>query len=83
MDLGHVSKYGWYCFDFALTSHELNNVRLSLIEDELDIRGLALLKLFLKEAATVLILAKTINLTNKALELHLSEAEILCEMSEC
>lgn len=57
-------------------------MRFSLIEDELDVGRLALLELLLKEAATVLIFAKTINLANKALELHLSEAEVLCQRSE-
>ena len=60
-----------------LTSHQLDHVGVGLLKDESDVLLVTLLELLLQEAAAVLILAKTVDLTGEILQLDVGEASIV------
>lgn len=54
--------------------HELNNVLVGLQPDHVNLLGVALLELLLEEAASMLVLAQTVDLTTKRLKSNICES---------
>lgn len=59
-------------------SHELDHVVFGLKEDHLDLLGISLFKFALQESASMLVLAKTVDLTFKIRKLDVRKAGRIC-----
>ena len=66
----------------TLTCHQLNDMRRRLLEDHLDVIGVAFFELLLQEATAMLVLAQTIDLSCQGLEGNVSVACVVCYVSE-
>lgn len=63
-----------------LTSHQLDDMRSSLLENDVQVLRVALLKLLLEESAAVLVLAQGIDLSaGHGLEVVVHEAVGICD----
>lgn len=61
----------------SLTSHQLDHVRVGLLEDESDVLSIAFFELLLQVATAVLILAKAIDLANDILQIDIEVARVV------